>query len=229
MKNLISLRNISKIYDKEKIQVKALDGVSFGVKRGEFLIIKGRSGSGKTTLLNIIGTLDRPTKGEYRLKGYKLEGRKEKDLARIRNQEIGFIFQTFNLLPRMSILSNIELPLLYGKKKKEWGRKRRALELAEKVGLIQRKNHRPNELSGGEKQRVAIARALINDPTSILADEPTGNLDSKTALAIIELLQKLNREGVTIILVTHEDFIAKYGKRVIKLKDGKIVEDTEIK
>lgn len=221
---LIKMTGITKDYRMGETVVHALRGIDLEVEQGEFLAIVGPSGSGKSTLMNLIGCLDRPTSGEYYLDGRKVSDLSDDDLARIRNKSIGFVFQTFNLLPRTNCLHNVELPLLYasvGRKERE----RKALEILEKVGLGDRIHHNPNELSGGERQRVAIARALVNDPSIVLADEPTGNLDSKTGSEILSIFSELNREGKTIVLVTHERYIADYAKRIIFLRDGKIVSE----
>jgi len=221
---IIELKDISKIYKIGKIKITALRNVSLSVKKGEFVAIMGPSGSGKTTLMNIIGLLDRPTSGAYFLNQKRVDQMKPKEQAKIRNQGIGFIFQLFNLLPRMSTFSNVMLPFTYSKNKLSYKeKKKRAFLLLKKVGLSHRINHFPNELSGGEKQRVAIARALVCNPLIILADEPTGTLDSKTSKEIMRIFRELNREGRTIIMVTHEKEIAEYAKRIIKLKDGRIV------
>ncbi len=221
---MILLKNISKIYKMGEIEVKALNGIDLEIKEHEFICIMGASGSGKSTLMNIIGCLDKPTEGSYFLGKEDVSGLNEFQLANIRNKKIGFVFQTFNLLPRMTARRNVELPLIYsGASDKE--RKKSTEEALKKVELTDRARHKPNELSGGQRQRVAIARALVNNPTIIFADEPTGNLDSRTGLAIIALFQKLHREGATIVMVTHEMDIALHGSRIIHLKDGKIVGD----
>ncbi|MBI4365156.1 MAG: ABC transporter ATP-binding protein [Candidatus Latescibacteria bacterium] len=205
-------------------EVNALDGVSLRIGKGEYLAIMGPSGSGKSTLMNIIGCLDTPTSGSYRLGGLEIRDREDDELARIRNQEVGFVFQTFNLLARADALHNVELPLIYaGRSKKE--RRERARETLGLVGLTDRMHHRPNELSGGQRQRVAIARALVNHPSIVLADEPTGNLDSKTGQEIMSLLDEVHRRGNTVILVTHEEDIAVHARRVIRLLDGKVESD----
>ncbi|WP_291856804.1 ABC transporter ATP-binding protein [Marinilabilia sp.] len=205
--------------------VHALNGVSFDVVRGEFLTIMGASGSGKSTLLNVLGALDRPTSGEYVLDGIRVGSLSKNELAQIRNRKIGFVFQSFNLLARTSALENVELPLMYNADVPPRQRRELARLALETVGLADRMDHAPNQLSGGQQQRVAIARALVNDPVMVLADEATGNLDSKTTLDIMELFQELNSQGKTIVFVTHEHEIAEYSNRTIVLKDGKILED----
>jgi putative ABC transport system ATP-binding protein len=216
---IIKVDNLCKTYDLGKTQVKALCGVSFEVKKGEIMAIMGPSGSGKSTLMNLIGCLDTPTSGTYTLNGQLASSMTENDLAHVRNREIGFVFQVFNLLPRATAFRNVELPLIYkGTKKKEREEKVRAA-LAQ-VDMTERMDHRPPELSGGERQRVAIARALVNEPALILADEPTGNLDSKTGQEILKLFHKLHAEGHTIILVTHDQSIADQADRIIHLRDG---------
>lgn len=221
---MIEVRDIKKTYRIGKIDLQVLRGISLDIKEKEFVAIMGPSGSGKSTLMNIIGCLDRPTSGKYRLEGIDITERSDDDLAEIRNKRVGFVFQTFNLLPRFSALKNVELPTVYsGIPSKE--RERKAKEMLEIVGLSDRASHRPNELSGGEQQKVAIARALVNDPAIILADEPTGNLDSKSGEEIIAIFEKLNEKGRTILIVTHERDIALHAKRLIHLKDGVIIKD----
>lgn len=224
---MIHVEDLSKIYDTGVIKVKALDKVSFHVNEGEYVSIMGASGSGKTTLLHILGCLDKGNGGLYILDGVNVSKLKDKDFATIRNRKIGFVFQAFNLLPKLSILENVELPMLYGGvKAKE--RRERALVALEKVGLGDRVKHKPNEISGGQKQRVAIARALVNNPAIILADEPTGNLDSKSSVEIMNIFKDLNDEGATIVMVTHEDEIAAHTKRKVVFRDGHIIEDEPI-
>jgi len=221
---LIHIREIKKIYQMGSQQIHALAGVDLDVARNEYLAIMGPSGSGKTTFMNIIGCLDTPTSGLYKINDREITQLSDDQLAYIRNKEIGFVFQTFNLLPRATAFQNVELPLIYGGLSgKE--RKDRVWEALSAVGLEDRANHRPNELSGGQRQRAAIARALVNRPSIILADEPTGNLDSKAGEDIMEMFDTIHRRGNTIILVTHEDYIAKYTKRVVRIRDGKIESD----
>jgi putative ABC transport system ATP-binding protein len=222
---LIEIADVTKTYDMgAEAQVRALDGVSVEIDSGEYVAVMGPSGSGKSTLMNLIGCLDTPTTGTYRLKGREVSAMDDDELARIRNREIGFIFQTFNLLPRADALQNVELPLIYSgtPRRDRHERARRALEA---VGLGDRMHHRPNEMSGGQRQRVAIARALVNEPSLLLADEPTGNLDSRTGEEILSLIDSLHAQGNTILLVTHEDELAHRAARVIRLRDGKIVAD----
>ena len=223
----LSLRDVVKTYDMGAIQVHALRGVSLDIGTNEYVSIMGPSGSGKSTLMHVIGCLDVPTSGTYTLEGQTVAEMSENQLAEIRNEQIGFVFQTFNLIPRVSIFSNVELPLVYaGISRGE--RKRRAMAAIEKVGLTDRMKHKPNELSGGQRQRVAIARALVCNPSIILADEPTGNLDSKTGAEIMDILDGLHDDGQTIILVTHEDYIAKHARRTIRLLDGLIESDVVV-
>ncbi|HMI31109.1 MAG TPA: ABC transporter ATP-binding protein [Candidatus Limnocylindrales bacterium] len=221
---LIELVDIRKVYQMGVTEVNALDGVSLRIERGDYVAIMGPSGSGKSTLMNIVGCLDTPTSGSYKLRGTEIRDRDDDELARIRNQEVGFIFQTFNLLSRADALHNVELPMIYaGRPKRD--RRERARAMLTLVGLGDRTHHRPNELSGGQRQRVAIARALVNDPSIVLADEPTGNLDSKTGLEIMALLDEVHRGGNTVILVTHEEEIAANAERIVRLRDGKIESD----
>ncbi|MBC8647055.1 MAG: ABC transporter ATP-binding protein [Thermoanaerobaculia bacterium] len=221
---LIDIRDITKVYQMGQTQVHALSGVTVGVERGEYLAIMGPSGSGKSTLMNLIGCLDTPTSGSYVLNGREVATMTDDELAAVRNQEIGFVFQTFNLLPRTSALHQVELPLVYsGLARKE--RRERAARALDAVGLTDRASHHPSELSGGQRQRVAIARALINDPSILLADEPTGNLDSQTGSEIMALFDQLNSRGNTIVLVTHEEDIAAHARRIVRLLDGKVRDD----
>jgi len=225
---LINLKSIYKIYNVGGEEVRALDGVDLSINNNEYLSIMGPSGSGKSTMMNMIGCLDSPSSGLYEFEGEKVHIMDDSQLASIRNRKIGFVFQTFNLLPKASALHNVEIPLVYANIKKE-----KRLEMASNalisVGLEDRMHHRPNELSGGQRQRVAIARALVNEPSIILADEPTGNLDSKSGHEIMKIFDELHRSGNTIILVTHEDDIAKYSNRIVRLLDGKVVSDEPVK
>jgi len=225
-KPVIRLENVFKIYDLGEIQVQALRGVSLEVYQGEFVAVMGPSGSGKSTVMNILGCLDRPTRGRYFLDGVDVSQMSKNELARIRNKKLGFVFQQFNLLSRTSALENVELPTVYAGVSPE-ERTRRAMESLTRVGLADRAGHHPSQLSGGQQQRVAIARGLVNRPAILLADEPTGNLDSRTSVEIMEILQTLNNEqGLTIVLVTHEPDIAKYAKRTLEFRDGKLRKDT---
>ena len=219
---IITVDNINKTYKNGSLELQVLKNISFKVDKGEFLAIMGSSGSGKSTMMNILGCLDNQYEGRYILDGIDISKSTENELSEIRNKKIGFIFQSFNLLPRLTALENVELPLVYSSIPKE-KRHKRANELLEMVGLKDRTHHRPNELSGGQRQRVAIARALVNDPSIILADEPTGNLDSKSEEEIIEILQELNRTGKTIVIVTHEPNIGDIAQRKIVFKDGEII------
>jgi putative ABC transport system ATP-binding protein len=225
MKKIIETKDIQKFYRMGAEEVKALKSVSITVNKGEYVAFMGPSGSGKSTLMNIIGCLDTPTAGTYILNDKDVSDMTENELAEIRNKEIGFVFQTFNLLPRASCLDNVALPLIYAGFGKE-ERSEKAFQALKNVGLGDRVNHKPNELSGGQRQRVAIARALVNDPSIILADEPTGNLDSKTSYDIMELFHELHQKGNTIIMVTHEDDIAHYAHRIVRLRDGLVESDT---
>ncbi|MSP64488.1 MAG: ABC transporter ATP-binding protein [Ignavibacteria bacterium] len=224
MPNVINIQHISKSYEMGDQTVHALEDVSLRIDRGEYLAIMGPSGSGKSTLMNMLGCLDTPTSGLYQFNDANVSSMTDDDLARIRNKEIGFVFQTFNLLARSNTLHNVELPLIYAGIGKE-ERYRRALEALTHVGLEQRIHHKPNELSGGQRQRVAIARALVTKPSIILADEPTGNLDTKTGDEIMQLFGELHKEGHTIILVTHEEYIAEHAHRIIRLRDGRVEKD----
>ena len=219
---IITVDNINKTYKNGSLELQVLKNISFKVDKGEFLAIMGSSGSGKSTMMNILGCLDNQYEGKYILDGIDISKSTENELSEIRNKKIGFIFQSFNLLPRLTALENVELPLVYSSVPKE-ERHKRAKELLEMVGLKDRTHHRPNELSGGQRQRVAIARALVNNPSIILADEPTGNLDSKSEGEIIEILQKLNKMGKTIVIVTHEPSIGEIAERKIVFKDGEII------
>ena len=224
---MIYIQKVNKIYKNNKLVLQALFNIDFKVEQGEFVSIMGASGSGKTTFLHILGCLDHATSGTYILDGVNVSEMKDVDYANIRNEKIGFVFQAFNLLPKLTILENVELPMMYaGVKPKE--RKERALDALIKVGLGNRVKHTPNEISGGQKQRVAIARALVNNPAILLADEPTGNLDSKSSVEIMNIFRGLNDEGVTIVMVTHEPDIAQYSKRKVVFRDGIIIEDAPI-
>jgi len=224
---VIACTDISKAYIMGTQTVHALRGVSFDIARNEYVALMGPSGSGKSTMMNIIGCLDTPTNGSYVLNGHDVKTLSDNQLAEVRNKEIGFVFQTFNLLPRSSALANVELPLVYaGVRASE--RRERAEAVMEKVGLTDRMHHKPNELSGGQRQRVAVARALINNPSILLADEPTGNLDSKTGYEIMELFEDLYSQGNTIILVTHEVDIAEHARRIVRLRDGMLESDTRV-
>jgi putative ABC transport system ATP-binding protein len=228
MMETLRLNDIHKIFDLGGETVKALDGVSLSIAKGEFLAVMGASGSGKSTLMNILGCLDKPSRGEYFLEGIRVNEMDRNQLADIRNRKIGFVFQGFNLLPRTSALENVELPLLYSRTGQKGRSREKALKALEMVGLAHRVDHHPNQLSGGQQQRVAIARALVNDPAIILADEPTGNLDSRTTVDVLSVFQSLNDRGITLILVTHEQDVANYAKRIISMKDGRIQWDRPV-
>jgi putative ABC transport system ATP-binding protein len=226
---IIQVKNLCKTYDNEGALTKAVCGVSFGIEKGEFVAIMGPSGSGKSTLMQMLGFLDRQSEGEYLFDGKATDNLTEDELAKIRNEKVGFIFQAFNLLPRTTVFENVELPLLYDQtraSKKE--NETKVMAALKAVGIEHRVNHFSNQLSGGEKQRVAIARALVNNPEVIFADEPTGNLDSKSGIQVMEILDKLNDAGHTIILVTHETQTAQYAKRIITMKDGSIIADEQV-
>ena len=224
---LIELRDVTKIYQMGQTEVRALAGVSIDVYPNEYVAVMGPSGSGKSTMMNIIGCLDTPTGGTYHLRGHSVGAMTDDELAEIRNREVGFVFQTFNLLPRVNCLQNVELPLIYSGQRKS-DRRRQAARALESVGLGDRMDHKPNELSGGQRQRVAVARALVNDPSIILADEPTGNLDSKTGEEIMLLFEQLYRRGNTLLVVTHEDEIARHARRIVHLRDGLVEQDLRV-
>jgi putative ABC transport system ATP-binding protein len=221
---VIELTDIEKVYQTGDIALRALDGVSLQVEEGEFVAVMGSSGSGKSTLMNIVGCLDRPTRGSYVLAGQQVSGMSRSQLAKIRNHVLGFVFQQFNLLSRTTALENVELPLEYGGHGGR-ERRRRAKEALERVGLGQRMHHHPNQLSGGQQQRVAIARAIVNTPKVILADEPTGALDSRTSIDVMAIFQGLWRSGITVVLVTHEHDVAEFASRVVQMKDGRVLSD----
>jgi putative ABC transport system ATP-binding protein len=231
MSTVISVKNLVKTYVVGEVQVKALRGINLDVERGEFLAVSGTSGSGKSTFMHIVGCLDKPTSGQYLLDGQDVSRMSKDALAAVRNKKIGFVFQGFNLLSRTSALDNVELPLLYGGSStmKTAARHKRAHEMLELVGLGNRADHHPNQLSGGQQQRVAIARALINNPSILLADEPTGNLDTRTSIEVMGIFQRLNQErGITVVLITHEMDIAEYGTRTVTFRDGQVVADKTV-
>jgi putative ABC transport system ATP-binding protein len=226
---VISVKNLVKTYVVGEVEVRALRGVNLDVEQGEFLAVTGPSGSGKSTFMHIAGCLDRPTSGQYFLDGDDVSRMTKDQLAAVRNRKIGFVFQGFNLLSRTSALDNVELPLLYQGGLKGPERHKRAMDVLAKVGLGNRTDHHPNQLSGGQQQRVAIARALINTPSILLADEPTGNLDTRTSIEVMDIFQKLNREtGITVLLITHEMDIAEYGTRIVTFRDGQVVKDVPV-
>src|SRR5579875_1017088 len=222
---IIEVTNVHKVYRMGKTEVHALRGVSVSIRRGEFVAIMGPSGSGKSTFMNIVGCLDTPTRGSYKLDGIEVATLNDNQLAEIRNRKIGFVFQTFNLLARTTALEKVELPMLYSNAR---NRRQMAIRALEIVGLGERLHHKPNELSGGQQQRVAIARALVNDPPILFGDEPTGNLDSRTSEEIMAIFQRLHREGKTVVLVTHEPDIAEHAERIIRFRDGKVVADEPV-
>ncbi len=224
MQSIIEVKNIARHFKVGSELIKAIKKIDLSIQQNEFVALMGQSGSGKSTLMNILGCLDTPTDGTYTLNNHKVSELRDNDLAEIRNKEIGFVFQTFNLLPRSTALENVMLPLVYAGISKE-EREEKALTALNKVGLADRVNHRPNELSGGQRQRVAVARALVNNPSIILADEPTGNLDSATSIEIMALFQNIHKNGNTVIIVTHEEDIAQYAHRIIRLKDGEVASD----
>jgi len=228
MPAVVDIQDLHKIYDSGEVPVHAVRGVSLQINSGEFVALMGASGSGKSTLMNMLGCLDRPTRGKYLLDGTDIAKLEKNELADIRNRKLGFVFQGFNLLSRTTALENVELPMLYGRRRSSREMRERALHCLDIVGLSQRADHFPNQLSGGQQQRVAIARALVNEPQVLLADEPTGNLDSKTSIEVMGVFQKLNDEGITIVMVTHELDIARYCKRNLILRDGVVVRDEAV-
>jgi putative ABC transport system ATP-binding protein len=227
---VVSVRDLEKVYDLGgAAQVHALRGVTLDISAGEFVALTGPSGSGKSTFMHLLGCLDRPTSGQYSLNGQNVAALSKRELSRVRNRELGFVFQGFNLLPRTSALENVELPLLYAGVTSARERRQRATAALESVGLGERLEHHPNQLSGGQQQRVAIARALVNRPRLLLADEPTGNLDTRTSIEVMQIFQKLNAEqGLTIVLVTHEPDIAQYGSRIVAFRDGRVISDAAV-
>ena len=228
MTPVIDVRDLTKTYTVGELQVRALRGVTLTVQPGEFVALTGPSGSGKSTFMHLLGCLDRPTSGQYFLNGRDVSTLDKRDLAHVRNQEIGFVFQGFNLLARTSALENVELPMLYRRGLTAKERRERAAEALRQVGLGDRLDHHPNQLSGGQQQRVAIARALVNNPSLLLADEPTGNLDTRTSIEVMEIFQRLNDQGLTIVLVTHEPDIAEYATRIVAFRDGRVRSDQPV-
>ena len=227
--NVIRTENLQKTYVSGTNEVHALRGIDLTIARGELVAIMGTSGSGKSTLMNLLGCLDSPTAGSYELDGVRVESLDKNELAAIRNQKLGFVFQGFNLLPRTTAIENVELPLLYDRSGRKRDTKNLAMAALERVGLGQRLDHQPSELSGGQQQRVAIARALVTEPALVLADEPTGNLDTRTTIEVMALFQELNEQGITIVLVTHEPEVAVYATRIVEVRDGRIVRDEPVK
>jgi putative ABC transport system ATP-binding protein len=228
MTPVIALRGIGRIYTLGEVRVHALRGITLDVQPGEFVVLTGPSGSGKSTLMHLLGLLDQPSKGQYLLNGRDVAALDARSLAHVRNREIGFVFQGFNLLPRTTALENVELPMLYGPRIAAAERRARARDALKAVGLGERLDHHPNQLSGGQQQRVAIARALVNTPVLLLADEPTGNLDTRTSIEVMGIFQRLNAQGLTIVLVTHEPEIAEYGTRIVAFRDGRVRSDTPV-
>jgi putative ABC transport system ATP-binding protein len=226
--SILSVHEVTKIFAFGELQVHALRGISFSVEPGEFVAVMGSSGSGKSTLMNILGCLDQPSSGDYQLEGVPVAPLNRNRLADLRNEKIGFVFQGFNLLARTSALENVELPLLYDRRRRIVEPRRAAMDALTRVGLGDRLHHHPNQLSGGQQQRVAIARALVSRPAIVLADEPTGNLDSHTTLEVMALFQELNREGLTLVLVTHETEVARYASRLVELRDGRVCRDEAV-
>lgn len=226
--NIISVKNLGKVYKMGDVEVHALRGVDLDIQQGDFVAIMGKSGSGKSTFMNIIGCLDVPTRGNYFLDGVDVSILTKDQLASLRNHKLGFVFQSFNLLPRTSALENVELPLMYNRKISSREIRERSLSALEAVGLTDRAHHMPNQLSGGEQQRVAIARSLVNNPVVIMADEPTGNLDTRTSLEVMDIFQQLNNKGITLVIVTHEADIAAFTKRNVTFRDGKIIRSLEV-
>jgi putative ABC transport system ATP-binding protein len=229
MKTMIEIKQITKVYHVGEIDVHALQGIDLSVNAGEFLSIMGASGSGKSTLMNLIGCLDEPTSGQYFLDSLDVSNLSKNEYADIRNQKIGFVFQGFNLLPRTTALENVELPLFYDRSHRIQNPRLAAETALERVGLSDRMDHMPSQLSGGQQQRVAIARALVNQPSILLADEPTGNLDSRTSVELMSVFQELNSQGITILIVTHEEDISRHSRRIVRLLDGKILNDSSVK
>lgn len=226
--NVVEIKDVVKVYKTGSISFKALKGINLNITKGEFTSIMGASGSGKSTLMNILGCLDKMSEGEYCLNGKNISELNDDELAYIRNKEIGFVFQAFNLLPRMTVLENVELPMIYAGVSPKI-RRERAIKALEKVGLGDKLHNKSTEISGGQKQRVAIARAIVNEPTIIMADEPTGNLDTKSTFDILKIFQDLNDEGATVIMVTHEPDVAQHTKRIVRFKDGVVIEDKQVK